>query len=137
MNKERYNQLIDEAYENYSKEYEKDNSVGTTLLIKRVDGKSVYRKPDREMFIAMRTYDKTFSERWGLKIEERELSESEIWDYIHKNDIKIKHQHAVLYSHEVGSELRSSFVQTLKENYNIPTKLITVTYKNEKTEIYE
>ncbi len=27
MNKERYNQIIDEAYENYSKEYEKDNSL--------------------------------------------------------------------------------------------------------------
>ena len=34
MNKE---QIIDEAYENYSKEYEKDNSIGMCLLVKRVD----------------------------------------------------------------------------------------------------
>jgi len=28
MSKERYNQIIDEVYEKYSKEYEKDNSIG-------------------------------------------------------------------------------------------------------------
>jgi len=113
-----------------------------------------------------------FSERWGLKIEERELSleerqdlyfklnpefrlmhesmiehmikhniptklitvtrelsEDEVWDYIHKNKIEILHQHAVLYGHEVGSEYRKSFIPTLKENYNIPT--------NETIESYE
>ena len=37
MNNERYNQIIDEAYENYSKEYEKDNSISITFLVIIVD----------------------------------------------------------------------------------------------------
>ena len=57
MNKERYNQIIDEAYENYSKEYEKDNSFGLCLLV---------QKPDREMFINKCKTDPGFSEKWGL-----------------------------------------------------------------------
>jgi hypothetical protein len=73
MNKEQ-EELLDVAYENYSKEYEKDNSIGMCLLVKRLDGKSTYRKPNKEMFVDLCTYDKTFSEKWGLKIEERELS---------------------------------------------------------------
>lgn len=126
MNKERYNQIIDEVYENYSKEYEKDNSVGTTLLIKRVDGKSVYRKPDREMFIAMCTYDKTFSERWGLKIEEREFSLEERHYILTKTKLLIP----------IPDDIKDNWIEILNEN-NIPTKQITLTYKDEKIEVYE
>ncbi len=126
MNNERYNQIIDEAYENYFKEYEKDNSVGTTLLIKRVDGKSVYRKPDREMFVAMCTYDKTFSERWGLKIEERELSLEERGQWC---------QDFLDWDLVVGNLDHDHIREDVEEN--APIKLITVTYKENKTEIYE
>jgi hypothetical protein len=77
MNKEQ-EELLDAAYENYSKEYEKDNSIGMCLLVKRLDGKSTYRKPNKEMFVDLCTYDKTFSEKWGLKIEERELNVDEL-----------------------------------------------------------
>jgi len=48
MNKEKYNQLIDKAYKDYSLDYEKDNSIGLSLLVARTDGKSTYRKPDRD-----------------------------------------------------------------------------------------
>ena len=65
----------------------------------------------------------------------RELSESEIWDYIHKNKIEIKHQHAVLYGHEVGSELRKSFIPTLKENYNIPTRAISLRWDQRSVDV--
>jgi hypothetical protein len=77
MNKEQQ-ELLDAAYENYSKEYENDNSIGMCLLVKRLDGKSTYRKPNKEMFVDLCTYDKTFSEKWGLKIEERELNVDEL-----------------------------------------------------------
>ncbi len=77
MNKEQ-EELLDAAYENYSKEYEKDNSIGMCLLVKRLDGKSTYRKPNKEMFVGLCTSDKTFSEKWGLKIEERELNVDEL-----------------------------------------------------------
>ena len=115
MNKE---QIIDVAYQNYSKEYEKDNSIGMCLLVKRVDGKSTYRKPNKEMFVDLCTYDKTFSEKWGLKIEERELSLDE----------RIK----IWQNQQDG---RGQFIMELLDN--IPTKLITLTYNNETIEDYE
>ena len=126
MNKE---QIIDEAYENYSKEYEKDNSIGMCLLVARMDGKSTYRKPNKEMFVDLCTHDKTFSEKWRLKIEERELSLEErnyslgqgkaykgIFGRSEKNDLEYKE---------------------LFDKENRPTKLITITYNNETIESYE
>ena len=111
--------LLDKAYENYSKEYEKDNSVGMCLLVKRLDGKKTYQKPNKEMFVDL-CYDKTFSEKWGLKIEERELSEDERYDLC---------------------AARKSKMTAISEEdyikYNIPTKLITLTYNNETIESYE
>ena len=121
------NQIIDEAYENYSKEYEKDNSIGLTLLVQRVDGKSVYRKPDKQMFIDLCTYDKTFSEKWGLKIEERELTYPE------------KYRIWFTSNYETGMEYNEEVVPDFGDEYYepTPTKLITITYNNIKTEIYE
>ena len=122
MNK---NQIIDEAYENYSKEYEKDNSIGMCLLYKRLDGKKTYRKPDKEMFVGLCNHDKTFSERWGLKIEERELSAQERneWFQIHLN----------------GNNpfMKSDWKDFELDQQNIPTKLITLTYNNQTIECYE
>ena len=68
MSKEQQ-RIIDEAYENYSKEYEKDNSIGTFLPVARVDGKHTYRKLDKEMFIGLCIHDKIFSEKWGLNYD--------------------------------------------------------------------
>ena len=116
MNKERYNQIIDEAYENYSKEYEKDNSFGLCLLV---------QKPDREMFINKCKTDPEFSEKWGLKIEERELSLEErkrIYEMEYTNDIEVENNH---------------WLESKLKTRNIPTKLITVTYNNEIIESYE
>ena len=122
MNNERYYQIIDEAYENYSKEYEKDNSIGMTLLVQRVDGKSVYRKPDREMFVTMCTYDKAFSERWGLKIEERKLTWEEQVQWVMKNtDVEWENLYIV---EEIAKE-------------STPKRLLTVIYKDETIEVYE
>jgi hypothetical protein len=134
MSNERYNQIVDDAYENYSKEYEKDNSIGMALLIQTVDGKSVYRKPDREMFIGLCTHDASFSERWGLKIEERELSLEERVDYFNSKMIKegIRTQIGTVDVDE--SYWRKALEET---NHNIPTREITVTYNNETVEIYE
>ena len=122
MNKE---QIIDEVYENYSKEYEKDNSIGMCLLYKRLDGKKTYRKLDKEMFVGLCNHDKTFSEKWGLKIEERELSLEErksIYETENTNGIEVENNH---------------WLESKLKTRNIPTKLITVTYNNEKIESYE
>ena len=125
MNEEKYNQIIDEAYENYSKEYEKDNSIGMCLLVKRLDGKKTYRKPNKEMFVDL-CYDKTFSEKWGLKIEEKELGLEE------------RHQISISRIGQDGIADRDNI--TWHETYNktgIPTKLVTLIYNNETIESYE
>jgi hypothetical protein len=157
MNKEQQ-QLIDEVYDIYFDTI-RDDSVDWL---------------DEKQFIDKVKTDEFTSVLWGLKIEERELnhderinlclqlrpetkfaahyetnetlmndwniptrlitvtrelSESEIWEYIHKNKIEILHQHAVLYAHEFGSEYRKSFIPTLKENYNIPTNKTIESYE--------
>ena len=132
MNNEKYNQIIDEAYENYSKEYEKDNSIGSTLLVRRLDGKSVYRKPDKQMFIDLCTYDKTFSEKWGLKIKERELSLEERSIIAGSNHNEVS-QNIKMFT---GIDEDHTLHKNLDDN-NTPTKLITITYNNETIEVYE
>jgi len=126
MNKEQQ-ELVDEAYKNYSKEYEKDNSIGMCLLVKRLDGKSIYRKPKKEMFVDLCTYDKTFSEKWGLTIEERELSLEE------------RYKIALPIWKEKYGLLANMMVPTNVDNtpYKIPTKLITIKYNDKTIESYE
>jgi hypothetical protein len=128
MNKEKYNQIIDEAYENYSKEYEKDNSIGMCLLVKRLDGKKTYRKPNKEMFVDL-CYDKTFSEKWGLKIEEQELSLEERYHIWFTNN------------YETGMERHfdPNNIPKFDDPYYepTPTKLVTLIYNNETIESYE
>jgi hypothetical protein len=118
-------QIIDEAYENYSKEYEKDNSIGMCLLVARMDGKSTYRKPNKEMFVDLCNHDKTFSQKWGLKIEERELSDDERiilagYDYENRGGI--------------GWNMLK---ETVDIDNSIPRKLITLAYNGETIESYE
>jgi hypothetical protein len=132
MNNEKYNHIIDEAYDNYSKEYEKDNSVGFTMLVQRVDGKSMHRKPNIEMFVTMCTYDSHFSERWGLKIEERKLNYDERFRIAYKNlDLRKKLESKSKMLHFPDGHNK------VMDDANIPTKLIIVTYKDEKIEVYE
>jgi len=124
MNKEQQ-ELLDKAYENYSKEYEKDNSIGMCLLVARMDGKKTYRKPNKEMFVGLCTSDKTFSEKWGLTIEERELSNDERTSIYEKE-------------YTDGMEVpNNNWLNSKLTTRNIPTKLITITYNNEKKESYE
>ena len=121
MNKERYNQIIDEAYENYSKEYEKGNSLGLCLLV---------QKPDREMFINKCKTDPEFSEKWGLKIEERELSLEEGIEMMSKKTIFISkgYYDDNGYLTDIGK---------VKLEKLVPTKLTILTYNSETLEIYE
>jgi hypothetical protein len=125
MNKEQQD-LLDKAYENYSKEYEKDNSIGMCLLVARLDGKKTYRKPDKEMFVGLCTSDKTFSEKWGLKIEERELSLEERYDWFTKT-----------YNKNLTRSTNQYDMEDILNTNNIPTKLITITYNDKTIESYE
>jgi len=116
MNKEQQ-ELLDKAYENYSKEYEKGNSFGLCLLV---------QKPDREMFINKCKTEPKFSEKRGLKIEERELSLEERYDWFIKT-----------YNTNLTRSGNQYDMEDILNSNNCPTKLITITYNNETPESYE
>ena len=110
MNNEQQS-LIDEAYEHYCKEYENGTHlIGTGLLW--------MAKETKDTFVYRSKTDSEFSEKWGLTIEERELSYEE-----RKKLCKLSDR---VYPNN----------EWMKEN-NIPTRLITVTYNDKKIESYE
>ena len=115
MNNEKYNQIIDEAYPNYQKKF-KELYYHTAQM-------------GKEEFINKVKSDSEFSKKWGLKIEERELSREERID---------------LYAKEYTPGMRNKyekpfddFIDAKLKIRNIPTKLIMVTYNNETIESYE
>ena len=79
----------------------------------------------KEEFINKCKTDPEFSEKWGLKIEERELNTQERneWFQVHLN----------------GNNpfMKSDWKDFELDQQNIPTKLITLTYNNETIESYE
>jgi hypothetical protein len=109
MNKEQQ-LLIDEAYENYCKSFENQTLIEQNSF--DTDPMNQY------MFINKCKTDQEFSEKWGLKIEERELSYEE-----RKKLCKLSDR---VYPDN----------EWMKEN-NIPTQLITITCNDKTTESYE
>ena len=127
MNKERYNQIIDEVYETYKTIHKHDirtEGDRSQLAIESLEKQLIY--PQEEFTNKCKT-DTEFSETWGLKIEERELSLEdrmilckEKWDYSWNRTINLE-----------DIEWR------MNNEWNIPTKLITLTYNNETIESHE
>ena len=112
MNKERYNQIIDEVYGNALLKYAFDWLPYTPP--------GGYLESKESFIIGIKT-DKEFSERFGLKIEERELDMFERWKIA---DL-------------TPNMTEFDYCNKLCDEYNVPTKLITVTYNNETIEIFE
>ena len=118
-----YNQIIDEVYGKYSDSHwsPPENPNGPLL-----SGKLWSLKPmehSKESFIQSCKTDEEFSEMWGLKIEERELSEKE----------RIK----LAGYEDVGGIGQNIIRETVDMDNTIPRRAITVTYNNEKIEVYE
>jgi len=125
MSKEQQ-ELLDEVYKNYVKWWEKsDDSCNLTeeqsnKWLKLIDGGLQWAPFSQEEFINKCKTDTEFSEKWGLKIEERELSEDE--------------------RYELCAAQKSKMTAISEEDYikyNIPTKLITITYNDKTIESYE
>ena len=142
MNNERYNQIIDEAYENYlNYPLATIHDYRTNILYQNIskgwcilNGLSMVsphptRYLTKEEFINKCITDPEFSERWGLKIEERELSLEERYNKWFNNN------------YETGMErfFDPNELPDFDNSYYEPTpiKVVTVTYKDEKIEVYE
>jgi hypothetical protein len=126
MNNEKYNQIIDDAWTNYQRKV-LDKFMNDTTI-------SNYAITNKEEFINKCKTDSEFSERWGLKIEERELSRKERSDYYYKNGNK---EGIVEGSLDRPIWEDNEFAHKWYDERNVPTKLITITYNGTKIESYE
>jgi hypothetical protein len=118
MNKEQQ-ELLDEAFLNYWKKVSVNNEED--CLVKQEEGSFLkeVRALYQQEFINKCKTNPEFSEKWGLKIEERELSLEERNNYYTSNYLGL---------------------DETKENLDkmgIPTKLITITYNDKTIESYE
>lgn len=116
MNKERYNKIIDEVYIKYadSHEYFVDGWLHIIPMLH-----------NKDTFINECKTNAEFSEKWGLNIEERELSEKE---------------RIILagYDYESGGGFGWNMLkETVDMDNSLPRKLTILTYNNEIIEIYE
>ena len=126
MNSEQQ-ELVDEAYENYFNVFEKDwiKQYDSILGDFNHEGRPI----TQEEFINKVKTDEEFSQKWGLRIEEREFSFEE---------------RTKLYNKTLGYGFENKkwvpnqdFIESRLKTDNIPTKLITITYNDKKIESYE
>jgi hypothetical protein len=118
INKERYNQIIDEVYDKYTTKYMGYDDV-----------------PSKELFLFEIRTNKEFSEKWGLKIEERELSLEERLGMVNQKNI----QDIISDIPNAKKENDQRYLEYCKircDIDNIPTKLITIKYNDETIESY-
>jgi len=138
MNNEKYNQIIDEVYEIYINKLnynEKDCHVDD--LINKPNKTIV--PYNQEEFINKCKTDPEFSEKWRLKIEEREFSLKDRLLLLFK---KLSNEMKLAIGNDgpkfdVGFDPSKYTTHEDCDKENIPTKLITLTYQNEKIEVYE
>jgi hypothetical protein len=129
MNKEQQG-LLDEVHKNYWGKVSVNNEED--CLVKQEEGSLLkeVRVLYQQEFIKKCKTDPEFSEKWGLKIEERELSlEERIRIYALKE--------GQTYEEFVTNwNTDEQWLEDLSDT-TIPTKLITVTYNDKTIESYE
>jgi hypothetical protein len=134
MNKE---ELLDEAYKNYCDEYWNLSSLqdkieyGSSFYNHDTDNYT-FEELTQEEFINKCKTNPEFSENWGLKIEERELSEEERLNTLTQNEQRLIYERVQSFKN-----VRRKKLKDFLDEQKIPTKLITITYNNETIESYE
>ena len=166
MNNEKYNQIIDEVYENYEKNNSKTEYIGSKCSLcgnisnhdtdypNEYDTNCIHcGKEDKwehqykdlpsltqEEFINKIKTDDEFSKTWNLKIEERELSDGErLWICSQRHHISFGTNTWYFPDNPDRDKLKwmTENQRQLCNYKNIPTKLITITYNNETVEVYD
>jgi hypothetical protein len=126
MNKEQQ-ELLGEAYVNYTKAlidsitFSERGKHFKSNGLEFNSGYPNYIHYTKEEFINKCKTDKEFSEKWGLKIEERELDMMERW----------------AIADLTPNMEEFDFANYMCDKHNVPTKLITITYKKTIIESYE
>jgi hypothetical protein len=133
MSKEQQ-ELLDDAYVNY---ITKKHIEFETWRERNSDALVNYREDTKELFLKSIkdnkhwfSGEKNFSDKWGLRIEERELSLEERTKFlVNKSDNKKDF-------YDRNGRLTVEDESVLNDS-NIPTKLITITYNDKTIESYE
>jgi hypothetical protein len=86
----------------------------------------------QEEFINKCKTDTEFSEKWGLKIEERELSEKERLNTLTQNEQRLIYERVQSFKN-----VRRKKLKDFLDEQKIPTRLITITYNDKTIESYE
>ena len=125
MNKEQQ-ELLDVVYKKYQTEmmfHPEDNWLEELdgMNMSTGERKKVYRQYVPVEFINKCKTNPEFSQKWGLKIEERELDMMERW---------------VIADLTPNME-EFDFANYMCDKHNVPTKLITITYNDKTIESYE
>lgn len=116
-------QIIDEVYNKYTTKYMGYDDA-----------------PSKELFLFEIKNNPEFSEKWGMNIGERELS----WE--DRRDLLTPNQYDGTELNKYGKEdygfgyispFTDKVIHYWLDLHNIPTKLITLIYNNEKIENYE
>jgi hypothetical protein len=128
MSKEQQ-ELVGDVYKSYQNKYYKGEVFGHKKL-----NDSEYSpdlKLSQEEFIDKCKTNPDFSEKWGLKIEERELSLEE------RFNIRYPGGRFSIFQENYPNTHRRNNPNDLLDVFNVPTKLITITYNDKKIESYE
>ena len=112
-------QIIDEVYRKYADSHWTLPSNPKGKLLSDQLFSLVPMEHSKESFFNKCKTDTEFSEKWGLKIEERELS----WE------------ERETYGYEINID--GILTEEWADKLRLPTKLITITYNNERIESYE
>jgi hypothetical protein len=133
-------ELLDEAYEKYADSHFKPPSNPKGKLLSDQLFSVVPIEHSKESFINTCKTNPKFSKKWGLKIEERELSLEE------RSFIANSNHYERIVIAENSTEIIPGFdshfdtdedVHKVLDTWNTPTKLITITYNDKTITSYE
>ncbi len=127
MNKEQ-EELLEERYLNHIRTIRKETVQPLLDLGWCVE----FAYPTKKSFIDQCKTDSEFSEKWGLKIEERELSLEERSFIANSNHYEVAQKIKMF----TGIDEDHTLHKFLDDN-NVPTKQITLTYNDKTITSYE
>ena len=131
MNKEKMNQIIELAWKKYADSHFTPGNPNGKLLSEQLASVRPMMH-NRETFREEIIKNPSFASQWGLKIEERELSEKERMNTLIQNEQRLIYEEVQSFKN-----VRKKKIKDCLDERNAPTKLITITYNDIKTEIYE
>lgn len=123
-------QIIDEAYSNYKK----NAVVGDVIDSHYEPARDKWNLYNKEEFINFIKKNDKFSEKWGLKIDERELNRKERGDHYYKHG---NSEGLIEGSLDRPIWETDETAHKWYDERNVPTQLITVIYNNETIESYD